>query len=269
MGQALPECNVPRREVPTQCTSGGFNLDPLPGQVCWSGAPGAITNCPPPSPAVTPACGFTTTVTNPNRPQGAAAAARRKRATGVTVTIGCPKVLAKPRCKGTVAVDGLRTSLLRTLARQAQYSAGTYKYFVPGLAAFAGPFQKSANAIAKRVLGGTKLPKAVKIAAIVAGLGRSDPQTKSYAASLQRAVNEYRKLAGRAKKRRGSKRAAAQAARSTTTFKRFSLKSGRKRARILRRDAAKRGRAPMRVIVSFKATPRPVVRFVDLVLRVR
>jgi hypothetical protein len=196
------------------------------------------------------------------------------------VTIGCPKVLAKPRCKGTIAVDGLRASLLRTLAKQAQFSAGAYKFFIPGLASFAAPFQKSANAIAKRVLGGTKLPKAVKTAAIVAGLGRSDPQTLSYAASLKRAVNEYRKLAGPAKKRRGSKRAEAQASRTTTTLKRFSLKSGRKRARIsirlsaatlrlLRRDAAKRGRAPMRVIVSFSAKPRPVVRFVDLALRVR
>jgi hypothetical protein len=217
-------------------------------------------------------------VTPPAGPRGATAAARR--GTRLTVTIGCPKVLAKPRCKGTIAVDGLRTSLLRTLAKQAQYSAGTYKFFVPGLAAFAGTFQKSANAIAKRVLGGTKLPKAVKPAAIVAELGRSDPQTLSYAGSLQRSVKEYRKLAGRTKKRRKSKRAEAGATRRTTTFKRFSLKSGRKRVRIrvrlsaatvrlLRRDAAKRGRAPMRVIVSFKATPRPVVRFVDLALRVR
>ena len=39
MGQALPECNVPRREVPIQCHSGGFNLDPLPGQMCFAGAP--------------------------------------------------------------------------------------------------------------------------------------------------------------------------------------------------------------------------------------
>jgi hypothetical protein len=196
----------------------------------------------------------------------------------LTVTVDCPKVLAKPRCRGTIAVDGLRSSLLRTLTKQAQFSAGTYRFFVPGLAAFAGPFEKSANAITRDALGGTKLPKAVGTAAIVAKLGRSDPQTKSYAASLQRAVNEYRKLAGRANKRRGSKRA--EASRTTTTFKRFSLNSSRKRVRIrimlsaatvrlLRRDAANRGRAPVRVIVSFKATPRPVVRFVDLALAVR
>jgi hypothetical protein len=277
MGQALPECNVPTREVPVACHSGEFNLDPQPGQVCFAGAhDGPISNCPPPSPAVTPACNFPNSVTVPTKPKGATAAARR--GTRLTVTIGCPKVLAKPRCKGTVAVDGLRASLLRTLRKQARYSAGTYRFFVPGLAGFAGPFQKAANAITKRVLGGTKLPKPVKTAAIVAELARSDPQTKSYAASLQRAVKEYRKLAGRAKKRRGSKRA--EASRTTTTFKRFSLKSGRKRARIrvrlsaatvrlLRRDAAKRGRAPVRVIVSFKAAPRPVVRFVDLALRVR
>ena len=279
MGQALPECNVPRREVPVACHSGEFNLDPLPGQVCFGGAPVPISNCPPPSPAVTPACVFSTTVTVPNAPKGASAAARRK-APGRTmaVTIGCPKVLAKPRCKGTIAVDGLRTSLLRTLAKQAEYSAGTYRYFVPGLAGFAAPFQKAANAIAKRTLGGRKLPKAVKTAAVIAELGRSDPQTISYAASLQRAVKEYRRLAGRAKKRRRKSKRAEVGARRTTTFKRFSLKAGRKRARIrvrlsaaavrrLRRDAGNRSHAPVRVIVSFKATPRPVVRFVDLGLR--
>jgi hypothetical protein len=281
IGPALPECNVPRREVPVACHAGEFNLDPLPGQVCFGGAPVPITNCPPPSPAVSPACVFSTTVTAPNAPRGAQAAARRKaRGRTVSVTIGCPKVLAKPRCTGTIAVDGLRTSLLRTLAKQAEYSSGTYRHFVPGLAGFAATFQKSADAIAKRVLGGRKLPKAVNTAAIVAELGRSDPQTIAYAASLQRAVREYRRLAGKAKKRRRAKRSDAQASRGTTTLKRFSLKSGRKRARIrvrlsaaavrrLRRDAAKRGRVPVRVIVSFKANPRPVVRFVDLGLRVR
>ena len=197
------------------------------------------------------------------------------------MTIGCPKALADPatkRCKGTIAVDGLRKSLLGTLAKQAEYSAGSYRYFIGGGAAFAGPFQKSANRIAKRVLGGTKLPKTVKPAAIIAELGRSDAHTLSYAASLQRAVKEYRRLAGKTRKRR-SKKSDARASRSTTTLKRFKLKSGRRRARIkirlsraavrrLRKDAGKRTQVPIRVIVSFKATPRPVVRFVDLALLV-
>jgi hypothetical protein len=282
MGQALPECNVPRREVPTQCAAYGFNLDPLPGQMCWAGAPGAITNCPPPSPAVTPACSFSTTVATPNAPRASAARVRRRLGRRLTVTIGCPKALADPatkRCKGTIAVDALRGSLLRTLAKQAEYSAGSYRYFIGGGAAFAGPFQKAANKIAKRVLGGTKLPKAVKTAKIVAELGRSDAHTLSYAASLQRAVKEYRKLAGKTKKRRRSKKSDARSSRSTTTFKRFKLKSGRRRAKIkvrlsaaavrrLRRDAGKRTQVPLRVIVSFKGTPRPVVRFIDVAVLV-
>ncbi len=274
MGQALPECNVPNREVPTGCQGVLFTnysfCSPTEQAV-------AATYCPASSATGVPACNFPTTVTPPSKPKGASASARRK--TQLTVTIGCPKVLAKPRCKGTIAVDGLRTSLLRTLSQQARFSASTYRLFVPGLAGFGAPFEKTANAIAKRVLGGTKRPKPVKTSAVIAELGRSDPQTKSYAASLQRAVNEYRKLAGKAKKKRKrSKRA--DASRGTTILKRFSLKSGRKRARIrvrlsaaalkrLRRDAGNRSRAPIRVIVSFKATPRPVVRFEDLGLRVR
>jgi hypothetical protein len=275
IGQSLPECNVPNREVELGCQ--GLNFA---DSVCSNVATPA-TYCPPTTSTGVPSCNFPSSVTLPSKPKGATAAASRKarRGTQLTVTIGCPKVLAKPRCKGTIAVDGLRTSMLRTLAKQARYSANTYRLFVPSLAAFADPFTRTADAIAKRVLGGRKLPKAVNPAAVIVELGRSDPQTTSYADSLQRAVKEYRKLAGRAKKkRRKSKRA--EASRGTTTLKRFSLKSGRKRARIrvrlsaaavrrLRRDAGNRSRAPVRVVVSFKATPRPVVRFVDFALRVR
>ena len=143
-------------------------------------------------------------------------------------------MLAKPRCTGTIGVGSLRTSLLRTLSKQAQYSANIYRFGVPGLAGFAAPFEKSANAIAKQTLGGRKLPKAVNTAAVIAKLGRSDAQTTSYAAALQRAVKEYRRLAGRSKKKRGK-----PGATRGTTFKRFSLKSGRKRARVKVRLSAR------------------------------
>jgi sugar lactone lactonase YvrE len=285
LGQAPPECNVPTREVPVACVRHGFavNLPLVPGQVCWAGAPRPINNCPPPSTLVVPTCSFSTTVTGPSTPSGAAAAARRQTVRGsqLTVTIGCPKVLADPatkRCDGTVAVDGLRTSLLRTLASQALYSAGAYRYFIPGAAAYAGPFQRAANAIAKRTLGGRKLPKPVSTTAVVAALGRNDEHTASWAASLQRAVDEYRRLAGRVRRYRDPSRAAARPTRSTTTFTRFSLKSSSRGARIrvplsaaaVRRllgEAPIAGRVPIRVILSFRTKLRPVVRFADLVVR--
>jgi hypothetical protein len=197
------------------------------------------------------------------------------------VTIGCPKALADPatkRCVGTIAVDGLRTSLLRTLASQAEYSAGAYRYFIEGLAAYAAPFQRSATAIAERTLGGRALPKPVDVAAIVASLGRDDDHTVSWAASLKRAVDEYSGLAGRPRRSQNPSRAAARTPRSTTTFKGFSLKSGRRGTRIpvllsaaavrrLLSEAPNANRVPIRVIVSFRTKLRPVVRFADIALR--
>jgi hypothetical protein len=95
---------------------------------------------------------------------------------------------------------------------------------------------------------------------------------------FKRAVDEYRRLAGRARRYQHPSRAAARTPRSTTTFKGFSLKSGRRGTRIrvplsaaavrrLLSEAPTGGRVPIRVIVSFKTKLRPVVRFADIALR--
>jgi hypothetical protein len=280
-GTTLPECNVPRREVPLGCQGIAQGVAPA---VC--GPLGSATLCPPPGGFTIGGCNFRFNVSPSSLPTATGAAAgaaqRRRRGAKLAVTIGCPAALADPkskRCRGTIAVAGLRTSLLNTLAKQANYSASIYRFLIPDLAGFAEPFERSASAIAKQALGGRKLPKAVKPAAVIAALGRSDPQTTSFALSLQRAVAEYRRIAGRGNSRRSKRATATQSARRTATLKRFRLRSGRRRARIrvglstasvrrLRRGAAKRGPVPIRVIVSYKAEPRPVVRFADLALRV-
>lgn len=283
-GIVLPECDVPRREVPGLCVPQGSGTPSAP--VCGFEMD-PVTICPPPGGTTIPACNFATTTRLPTvgdqsaitRPRAAVAQSRRAR---VSVTIGCPRAAAvRGRCRGRVVVDALRTVLLNALASEARGSAGVYEFFVPGGRAYAARFRAVTTAEATRVLGGTAVPAPVDVAAVLRALGRDDQLTRSWANALRRAVNEYRALAQSRRPPPGSTRAAAaQARRRTAAVKRFSLRAGIRRARVdvplaattvraLTSDARGRSRAPVRVLVVIDAEPRPVVRFVDAGLRVR
>ena len=280
-GTALPECNVSTREIPGLCQPQGLGTPSAP--VCGAEMD-PVTVCPPPSGNVIPACSFPTNVSTPTlpgsgRPRAVVAQARGRT---VRVTIGCPRVNAvRGRCRGRVVVDSLRTSLLNALAAHARVTAGVYEWFVPEGRPYAVPFRTAAAAAATQALGGTQKPRRVDVEAVVRALGRDDRLTRAYADALRRSVNEYLVLADQRSPAAGSTRvAAAQVTRVTATSKRFRLRAGRRRATIrvrltpaavgrLVRDAGRRPRVPVRVLVVFDAEPQPVVRFVDVALRVR
>ena len=278
-GVALPECNVPTREVPGLCQPQGLGTPSAP--VCaYEMAP--VTVCPRPSSSVTPACAFALSASGPRlrgaRARAVTSAANRRRTATLRVKVACPKVLAKrKRCRGHVVVDGLRAALRKALAAHARVSAGVYRYFVTDGSAFAAPFQKSARKAATQGLGTTKLPKAVDVEAVIAALGRDDPLTRAYADALRRAVDEYRAIAKTAPA--GGRTVAVSAAKPTATVKAFKLRSGKRRTlriklgaaavRRLVRDAGSRPRVPIRVVIAYKASPMPVVSLVDFALRLK
>ena len=274
LGIALPGCPTPNRPLPNLCTS---HLGSSGMPVCTK-PPESATVCPPPAAGnSTPTCNVPINLGGPVRP----AARATPRAGKLAVTIGCRKALAtqpKKRCAGWVALDALRQVLTNTLKNQAVFTASQYRVLVQGGEPLANPFQTTANTLAKNALGRKGTPPVVDLAAAVAAFGRSDSLTRAYAASLGTAVSEYRAIARQRRPPGGSPVTPVAAAKRTATIKKLRIKSGKREKIVLRlpkaamrrlaRDANKRGRVPVRLLVLFKAEPLPVARFIDLAVRV-
>ena len=168
--------------------------------------------------------------------------------------------------------------MLNALDAHAQGTAGVYGSACPTARRTRPRSATAARIVATQALSGTRLPAPVDVEAVVRGLGRDDRLTRAYAEHLLRRSTStvpWRCSGCRRPARRGP----AQNTRSRATVKRFSLRAGRRRAtlgitfsqaalRRLRRDAGSRRRPGARAR-RVRREPMPVVRFVDLALRIR